>query len=619
MHKKRLYLVQACDKPDGFTTLPYSIGVLAAFAFQNETIRDTYELCDLIVDKVAIQQLHQQIREPDVVAFSCYIWNLEYSKQAAIYLKKIYPKCIIIFGGHSIPINQSRFLMDFPYVDYLIHGEGEIPFTTLLAALCRNDALVNVPNISYLDGLEIIYRYDPSVVTEDYPSPYLLGLFDKLTQDTDRKCVATLETNRGCPFHCAYCDWGLNRARLRRMDIEKIRQEINWMGKNHIFSCNGADSNFGLLERDEEIAAILAKTRKRYGYPKKFTVSFSKQSDERVLRISRTLQSAGLLSGVTLSFQSLNPATLRAIGRENLTLTHFKALMERYNRDGIPTYSEIILGLPEETYDSFASGICQLIECGQYRNINIYPLTLLPNSELGGISAIKEYGLQTLKAPLRPLYCKADSTSVEVREYSDIVVQTNSLTREDWAKCKSFASILKGFHTFGITLYISTFLSATTDISIREIYEELMEWIFETRAFDIYIRQHEWWAAVLHAQEPPAKSPDVYKGYRVPEDENAFLQITEDTNDLYRKLDSFWRRYAGPPCWGDLLAFQKIVFNYIYNGIPSGEKLNYDFVSFFNDLLRGRQGEPVPQKVCATANYLSALKLLPKRIVVSFS
>ena len=212
MHKKRLYLVQACDKPDGFTTLPYSIGVLAAFAFQNETIRDTYELCDLIVDKVAIQQLHQQIREPDVVAFSCYIWNLEYSKQAAIYLKKIYPKCIIIFGGHSIPINQSRFLMDFPYVDYLIHGEGEIPFTTLLAALCRNDALVNVPNISYLDGLEIIYRYDPSVVTEDYPSPYLLGLFDKLTQDTDRKCVATLETNRGCPFHCAYCDWGLNRA-----------------------------------------------------------------------------------------------------------------------------------------------------------------------------------------------------------------------------------------------------------------------------------------------------------------------------------------------------------------------------------------------------------------------
>lgn len=368
---KNLYMMQACDKPDGIISIPYSIGVLYAYAFQDSAIKSNYRLGALLAEKLSPEHYLDILEAPDVFAFSCYIWNFEYSKQLAQRVKEAYPECIIIFGGHSIPISQSKLLEELPYVDYLIHGEGEIPFQELLLHLIGRLNIESVNNISYRSGAVISYNYHPNCIVDEYPSPYLTGVFDKLFDDPDARYNATIETNRGCPFHCAYCDWGLNQSRIRMMDLDKILAEIEWMGKHRIVVCNGADSNFGMFPRDVTIANKLAETRKKYGFPYKFSVSFSKQSDERVLEISRILNACGVLAGVTISFQSLNPETLELIGRRNLSAGHFKKLITQYNKENIPTYSELILGLPGESYETFTTGICELIADGQYRYINV--------------------------------------------------------------------------------------------------------------------------------------------------------------------------------------------------------------------------------------------------------
>lgn len=175
--KKRVYLVQTCDKPDGFTTLLYSIAVLTAYAWQNIDVQNNFELCDLIVDKTPSSKWDKIFIQPDIIAFSCYIWNYEYNKCLAQYIKNIYPKFIIIFGGHSIPIHNSGLLYELPFVNYLINGEGEIPFHELLLSFIGYKDLSDISNISYIDGDEVQYKFVEDAIISDYHSPYLNSFF----------------------------------------------------------------------------------------------------------------------------------------------------------------------------------------------------------------------------------------------------------------------------------------------------------------------------------------------------------------------------------------------------------------------------------------------------------
>ena len=92
------------------------------------------------------------------------------------------------------------------------------------------------------------------------------------------------------------------------------------------------------------------------------------------------------------------------IGRKNLTMEHFSALMEKYNAVGIPTYSELILGLPGETKDSFCRGLCKLLESGQHNSLSVYYLEMLPNSDIADKGYIQKHGIQVIKVPFNHIH-----------------------------------------------------------------------------------------------------------------------------------------------------------------------------------------------------------------------
>ena len=620
---KNLYMMQACDKPDGIISLPYSIGILYAYAFQDDVIRANYRLCGLFVEKLDPERYLCILEKPDVFAFSCYIWNFEYSKQLAKQIKEAYPECVIIFGGHSIPIGQSKLLQELPYVDYLIHGEGEIPFQELLLYQigCLDRECVN--NISYRLDDKISYNYHSDCIVEDYPSPYLTGVFDKMFDDPDARYSATIETNRGCPFHCAYCDWGLNQSRLRMMDLDRILAEIEWMGQHQIVVCNGADSNFGMFSRDLTIAKKIAETRRRYGFPYKFSVSFSKQSDERVLEISRILNVCGVLAGVTISFQSLNPKTLELIGRRNLPVAHFKKLIAQYNKENIPTYSELILGLPGESYDTFTAGICELIADGQYRYINVYDFALLVNSEIGIPTTADKYGIKTVKMPLKVYYCRPDYNLRLIQELADIVVETSTMPREAWVNCRMFTSIVKGFHSFGILLFVASYLHQKSKVDYKEFYNHLYTWMMGQKAFQVYSDLKMWYTEISIGNQIDNPAIEYYDGVRVPPEEATFLRVIENIDTLYYELRPFLIQYLDDrsPCEADLLRFQEYVFRSIYreDTINSQEEFRYDFVSFFDRIAVGEEAVLEEKPIMIDLDKVNELLLYPKRVYVSES
>lgn len=210
----------------------------------------------------------------------------------------------------------------------------------------------------------------------------------------EHQWMALWETNRGCPFTCTYCDWGSStKSRLYAFDIERLKQEIDWFARNKIEFIYCCDSNFGILKRDLDIAKYVAESKKKSGYPKALAVHDTKNASETTYAIQKILHKAGLSKGVSLSLQTIDETALKNIGRRNISLDSFRKLQRKFNCNHIETYTDILQGLPGETYDSFTNGVSQIIDMGQHNRIRFGTLFILPNAPMSNPQYQKKHEL----------------------------------------------------------------------------------------------------------------------------------------------------------------------------------------------------------------------------------
>ena len=136
MPNRNVYFVQAGysfgsgNRKNG-AYIPYAAGTVAAYAWRNELINAEYTLKGFTYCFDDIDKKLAEFESPFLVGFSNYVWNFEYNKQFARKLKSLYPECIVVFGGHQVPPDES-LLDECDFIDFLIHGEGEETFSLLL-------------------------------------------------------------------------------------------------------------------------------------------------------------------------------------------------------------------------------------------------------------------------------------------------------------------------------------------------------------------------------------------------------------------------------------------------------------------------------------------------------
>ncbi|HEY9841839.1 MAG TPA: radical SAM protein, partial [Candidatus Obscuribacterales bacterium] len=315
-----------------------------------------------------------------------------------------------------------------------------------------------IPGISWIDAAGTFHTHPPGPRLQDLdviPSPYLMGLFDAMVasqasrqaaragavhpsrQDAQEHFVMLWESNRGCPFSCAFCDWGSNMAsKVQRFGLERLKAEIDWAAAHGIATLNCCDANFGMLPRDLEIAEYVVAAHQRTGYPSNFFIQSAKNATERAYAVLRLIIQSGLHHMVTLSLQSVSPAVLKSIRRENISLETYRQLQYRFRRDGVATYTDLLIGLPDETHDSFAEGICRVLSEGQHHWINFYPVYILPNAELAQPDYRRRFGLETIRIPYSE---DAMQLKQEVPETQELVIASASYSREDWCRMRCLA------------------------------------------------------------------------------------------------------------------------------------------------------------------------------------
>src|SRR3989344_8382328 len=265
--KIKIGLVQINNSFSDQCYLPLSLGMLQAYAQKYLIYSMDYEFLAPIYTFMRIEEASEFLSDADIVLFSSYIWNFENLLAISRDLKRRKPEVINIFGGPQVPDSKKQFRrirsvdlsleeilrkrMNFtedfhhlnPEIDICVHGEGERVFKYILEQMaidsCHDKS--RIPSASYIDA-NGVFHFNPKLERMNdkelaqAPSPFTTGVFDKLMAAfPNQKWVLMYETDRGCPFQCAYCDWGgAIEDRISRFSMEQIRGDIKWVGEHKI-------------------------------------------------------------------------------------------------------------------------------------------------------------------------------------------------------------------------------------------------------------------------------------------------------------------------------------------------------------------------------------------------
>ena len=586
---KNVYFVQANMQYGKALYLPYATGCLAAYAWQFEEIKENYCLRDFLFKREPIETIISNFADSDIVAFSCYNWTFEYNKRLAQTIKKINPHCVIIFGGHNVSDNND-ILSDYAFVDYLVFGEGEIAFKGLLDALAGNASLEDVPNIAYRSQGKVVKTHRAEYGALDaFLSPYIEGYFEALVdQNPDTEFCAVIETNRGCPYQCAYCDWCYS-PKLRQFSLERIQKDIIWCAEHKVEYIFCADSNFGILPRDLDIAKFVVEVKKQYGYPHIFNTCFAKNSNRTVFEISKLFYDNRLNKAATLAYQTVDKTALENVGRKNFTVEAFADLVKEYNESNIPTYTEMIMGLPGETYESFCRGICSLIDAGQQSALTVYYCQVYTNSLMGSKSYRDKFGIQTAHVPINYLHSTMPEQD-DITEYTDLVVATNTMPFSDMIRSIMFCTCLQCFHHIGLLKYFAIYLKHEQGISYLDFYNALLKFIFEAKG----TRIHTLFESIRKQCSTFSNGEWSYYDEKFGEigwflEEGVFMELICHFDSLWKEVLPFLKQFEIPPAiFDELLRFQKFVIR-----LPGQEfveaTFDFDFLGYFHARVAARE------------------------------
>jgi radical SAM C-methyltransferase len=322
---------------------------------------------------------------PDVIAFSVLGWNFRQFSALAETVRQANPGTWVIFGGPHVANQVERVMRLAPAVDIVANGEGEHVFVALLREYVAGRSVRDLSHVSGISYRNADGRCETTTPPERIadlgalPSPFLTGAIPLRRHGLFPYDVALMETNRGCPYKCAFCYWGgAIGERVREFPRDRLRAELDLLGFHEVDTIVLCDANFGMRRADAEFFEDFIKVRERYGYPRGLETSWTKNKSQTFYDIVQRMKQEGVSSSFTLALQTLDDHALGDMARRNMRLNEWEELAAWLASEGLDVYAELIWGAPGETTESFLGGYDQLAE--HVSRIAVYPLLVLPNT-----------------------------------------------------------------------------------------------------------------------------------------------------------------------------------------------------------------------------------------------
>ena len=315
----------------------------------------------VVVKEYTINQIRDDIlkdiylEQPDVVCFSCYIWNISFVRELVPDLKKILPQVEFWAGGPEVSYDAVEFLKKNPAFFGVMVGEGEETFHELAGYYIERkpETLSGIRGVAFRDenkGRDIVHTgWRELMDLSKVPFAY-----SNLTEFKNR--IIYYESSRGCPFSCSYCLSSIDK-KLRFRDIELVKKELQFFIDNKVPQVKFVDRTFN-CKHDHAMAIWRYITEHDNGITNfHFEISADLLREEE-LALMKTMR-PGLIQ-LEIGVQSTNPQTIKAI-RRTMDFEKLKGIVEQIHSFGnIHQHLDLIVGLPYEGYESFHKSFCDV-------------------------------------------------------------------------------------------------------------------------------------------------------------------------------------------------------------------------------------------------------------------
>lgn len=348
--KKKVFGLQLPHPSYRFSNVPLALGYLATYLGQSDLAEEvdlqiaTSKVNDYMGDTRLLAHIGQI--DPDILAFSVYPWNIERTMSLARRVKTLRNESIkIVFGGPEIH-SQNPKLMAFSGADYLVTGEGEIPFVEIVRNALFDGQSTPVPSSAFWHGTH--YCWHPELANapalRNLPSPYLSSKIPM-----DGKMALTLFSYRGCHFRCKYCQWR-TASQVRQFPLAQVLAELDFALAANCPLIYISDSAINLSPHFKAICRHLAKARP-FNKSIRCFVHLSNLTDTQA-----HLLSLSGISGVEAGLQSIDPFVNHYIDRR-FEKEKFEAGLALLKKYGLRCVIDIIIGLPHANRETIQDTI----------------------------------------------------------------------------------------------------------------------------------------------------------------------------------------------------------------------------------------------------------------------
>lgn len=407
-----------------------AIRYLQKFASKYEDIIDTVEYTiNQNVDFI-IQEIYK--KNPDLLLFSCYIWNIELIKIIIRDYKKIAPDTKIVLGGPEVSYDAQSLMEQFPEIDFVIIGEGEDTFLELMEGLIDKERDVNNINgiVCRIKGQIRQNKQREALNMDDVPFVYEKGF-----KEFENRIIY-YETTRGCPFNCQYCLSSIEKG-VRFRSLNLVFNELQQFLDERVMQVKFVDRTFN-CKKSHAMAIWQYLHEHDNGYTNFHFEISADLLDEETIELLKVVR-PGLFQ-FEIGIQSTNDITISHIQRK----TDFNKLanvVKRINKlNNIHQHLDLIVGLPGEDYTSFKASFN-----------DVYALE--PDQlQIGFLKILKGSGMEQKRKEFGIIYR-------EKAPYE--VLQTNDLSYKEIIKLKMIEEMVEIYfnsHNFRYTIkYIEQF------------------------------------------------------------------------------------------------------------------------------------------------------------------